>query len=55
MITVLIPTRSKEVVLDAKRMDGKMVDLLRKRIELYERIKSIDSELLKFSKNGRKV
>lgn len=53
MIEISIPSGSKKVALESRGMNPKMLELLYKRFELYDQIKVIDVELIKFSKNGK--
>jgi hypothetical protein len=53
MIEISIPSGSKKIVLESRDMDPKMVELLRKRFVLYDQIRGIDIDLIKYSKNRK--
>jgi hypothetical protein len=53
MIEISIPVSSKKVTLESRNMNPKLLELLCKRFELYDQIKGIDMELIKYVKNGK--
>lgn len=53
MIEISIPVSSKKVTLESRNMNPKLLGLLCKRFELYDQIKGIDMELIKYVKNGK--